>query len=75
MVLASGYRPFIGMLIQGDRPGIYTMLIAGSVIGNVILNAVLIPVLGIYGAAMATACIYMLEVVALIVSGEIDVWD
>jgi len=67
IVLASGYRPFIGMLMQGGRPGIYTILIAGSVIGNVILNAVLIPALGIYGAAVATACIYVLEVVALVV--------
>jgi len=67
VVLASGYRPFIGMLMQGGRPGTYTMLIAGSVIGNVILNACLIPVLGIYGAAVATASIYVLEVVALVV--------
>lgn len=67
IVLASGYRPFIGMLMQGGRPGTYTMLIAGSAIGNVILNASLIPVLGIYGAAVATACVYVLEAVALIV--------
>lgn len=67
VVLASGYRPFIGMLMQGGRPGTYTMMIAGSVIGNVILNACLIPVLGIYGAAVATASIYVIEVVALVV--------
>lgn len=67
IVLASGYRPFIGTLMQGGRPGTYTMLIAGSVIGNVILNVCLIPVLGIYGAATATACIYVLEVVVLVV--------
>lgn len=66
IVLASGYRPFIGMLMQGGRPGTYTVLIAGSVIGNVILNACLIPVLGIYGAAGATAAIYVLEVVTLV---------
>lgn len=67
IILASGYRPFIGMLMQGDRPGRYTMLIAGSVIGNVILNVCLIPVLGIYGAAVATASIYVIEVVVLVV--------
>jgi len=67
IVLASGYRPFIGMLMQGGRPGTYTILIAGSVIGNVILNACLIPALGIYGAATATACIYVLQVVALVI--------
>lgn len=67
IVLASGYRPFIGMLLQGGRPGRYTVLIAGTVMGNVILNVCLIPVLGIYGAAVATACVYVLEVVALVV--------
>ena len=67
IVLASGYRPFIGMLMQGGRPGTYTILIAGSVIGNVILNVCLIPVLGIYGAAVATALIYVLEIVVLVV--------
>lgn len=67
IVLASGYRPFLGVLIQGGRPGTYTILIVGSVVGNVILNAGLIPVLGIYGAAMATASIYILEIVALVV--------
>lgn len=67
IVLASGYRPFIGILMQGGRPGTYTILIAGSVLGNVILNVCLIPVLGIYGAAVATALIYVIEVVALVV--------
>jgi O-antigen/teichoic acid export membrane protein len=67
IVLASGYRPFIGMLMQGGRPGTYTMLIAGSVLGNVILNVCLIPVLGIYGAAVATASVYVLEILALVV--------
>ncbi len=67
IVVASGYRPFIGMLMQGDRPGTYSLLITGSVIGNMILNAFLIPVLGIYGAALATVLIYLIEIMALIV--------
>jgi O-antigen/teichoic acid export membrane protein len=66
IVLAAGYKPFFGILLQGGKPGIYTMLMVGSVIGNVILNACLIPVLGIYGAAAATASIYVMEVVALV---------
>jgi len=66
-ILTAGYSPFLGMLIQGGRPEIYTMLIGGSIAGNIILNACLIPVLGIYGAAVATACIYVLEIAGLTV--------
>ncbi len=67
IVVASGYRPFIGMLMQGDRPGTYSLLLTGSVIGNMILNAFLIPALGMYGAALATASVYVIEILALIV--------
>ena len=67
MVLVSGYRPFMGMLIQGGRPGAFTMLIIGSVIANVLFNGCLIPVFGIWGAAVATASVYVLEIIALVV--------
>ncbi len=66
IVLASSYRPFVGMLIQGGRPGTFTLLVMGSVVGNALLNVLLIPLLGMYGAAIATATIYVLEVLALI---------
>jgi O-antigen/teichoic acid export membrane protein len=61
IVLASIYRPFFSILLLGDRPGTFTLLIGASVLGNVVLNALLIPMLGLYGAAIATACIYILE--------------
>jgi O-antigen/teichoic acid export membrane protein len=62
IVLISGYKPFFATLIQGGRPGMYTLLIAGSVIANIVLNVFLIPILGIYGAAIATVCAYLLEI-------------
>lgn len=67
IVLASTYRPFIGTLLQGGRPGAFTMLIAGTVICNAVLNGFLIPVFGIYGAAAATASVYVLEIIALVI--------
>ena len=61
IVIASGYNPFIALIMQGGRPGTFTLLIAGTVMSNIVLNYCLIPVLGIYGAASATAFVYVLE--------------
>ena len=67
IVLASPYRPFIGTLLQGGRPGAFTMLIAGTLICNAVLTACLISGFGIYGAAVATALVYVLEAMVLVV--------
>lgn len=66
-MLASTYRPFIGTILQGGRPGAFSMLIACSVLTNAVFNGYLIPVFGIYGAAAATASVYVLEILALVV--------
>lgn len=60
-VLNSGYRAFWGILLQGGRPGMHTMLVFMVVVSNVILNAALIPLLAMHGAALATALVYVLE--------------
>ncbi len=65
--LASGYRPFMGVILQGGRPGTYTLLLGASVLGNAALNAALIPVLGIYGAATATGAIYIAEACGVLI--------
>ncbi len=61
IVLNSGFRPFLGILLQGGRPGMHTLLVLLVVGANILLNAMLIPVLGIIGAATATALVYVLE--------------
>lgn len=66
ILLNSGYRPFLGILLQGGRPGMYTILIAVAVGSNIVLNAALIPLLGLSGAATATAAAYVLEAVLLV---------
>lgn len=65
--LNSGYRPFLGVLLQGGRPGMYTVLIAAVVGGNIVLNAVFIPLLHMSGAALATSAAYVLEAVLVVV--------
>lgn len=66
-VIGAGYRPLIALILQGGRPGAFTLLMAGSVAANVLLNLALIPVLGIYGSALATAIVYVLEACAIVV--------
>lgn len=63
----SGFRPFLGILLQGDRPGTYTLLNLGLLLGNGIFNILLIPYLGLYGAALATMFVYIIEAIALVV--------
>ena len=66
-VVISGYNCFIGILIQGGAPGTFTWLMLITVVCNIILNAVLIPFLGIYGAATATAIAYCIQTALAVV--------
>ncbi len=61
LVLSSGYRPFSGIILIGGRPGLYSCFILSLVLGNAALNAVLIPLWGMNGAAAATASVFLLE--------------
>lgn len=62
----SGYRPFLGIFLQGGRPGAYTLIVFTAVAGNVLLNLLLIPPLGIYGAAAATSIMFVGEAVLIV---------
>jgi len=66
ITLNSGYRPFLGIMLQGGKPGTHTFFITAVVGSNVILNAILIPLLGMYGAASATAIVYLFEAVLIV---------
>ncbi|MCD4676628.1 MAG: oligosaccharide flippase family protein [Desulfobacula sp.] len=54
-IFQCSYLPFSGLLVQGGYPGYNSILILLFCITNVILNFLLIPFYGIYGAAFATA--------------------
>lgn len=67
VVLNAGYRPFLGILPQGGRPGTYTLLVAAVVLANLAGNLLLIPRLGMAGAALATAAALVVESVLIAV--------
>jgi O-antigen/teichoic acid export membrane protein len=60
-IIASRFRPFYGILLQGGRPGTHTLVLTALTITVVALNLLLIPILGIYGAALAVVMMYALE--------------
>jgi O-antigen/teichoic acid export membrane protein len=61
MVINSGWKPFAQILLQSGHPGRYTLFITGLMVFNVVLNLLLIPWLGLFGAALTSALTYMLE--------------
>ncbi len=52
--IASGYIPFNNILSMANFPGLNTIYMLSFVIFNIIANVVLIPIMGINGAALGT---------------------
>jgi O-antigen/teichoic acid export membrane protein len=67
IIINAGYRPFTGILMQGGRPGVNTLLIGGLVLGDALLNLYFIPAFEIYGAALVTSLTYTMEAILLII--------
>jgi len=65
MAASSGYFPLRHLLIQTGFPGANTLFTVALVTTNLGLNAVLIPLLGLYGAAVATATSWLAGIVYL----------
>jgi O-antigen/teichoic acid export membrane protein len=65
IVAISGYYPFHQTLLMADLPAWHTLLMSGTVGCNVLFNALLIPRLGIAGAALATGLALAASVVLL----------
>jgi O-antigen/teichoic acid export membrane protein len=61
LMLQSGYLPFHMTLIQAGLPGLHMVFMTAIICTNVILNLLLIPWLGIHGAAIATAGTFVLS--------------
>ena len=59
------YRPFLGIILQGGKPGMHTLLVSILVLSNIVGNILLIPILGMYGAALATASVFILEAILI----------
>lgn len=67
IAINAGYRPFKGILLLGGFPGLQTIFTLSLVVTNIALNALMIPILGMQGAAIATALVYVLEAVLIFV--------
>ncbi len=63
--LVSAYVPFDNLLMVSGYPGYQTLQNLGVVIVNIVLNILLVPVIGILGAAVGTAASYLAGFVAL----------
>ncbi|HNT75864.1 MAG TPA: oligosaccharide flippase family protein [Anaerolineae bacterium] len=66
IVINSGYRPFLGIMLQGGRPEMNTLFVGILVVSNILLNALLIFFWGMYGAAVVNVLLYSLEALLLI---------
>jgi O-antigen/teichoic acid export membrane protein len=65
--LTSGYSPFNDILLIGGLPGWQTGLMLFTVLVNIILGIVLIPLLNLYGAAVAVCSTILIGTIALII--------
>lgn len=66
VTIGAWYRPFKGILIVGGLPGIESLLVFCQMSINIVLNALLIPIIGIYGAAIATMITYLVQTFLLV---------
>ncbi len=65
VLLCAGYIPFAQTLLMAGFPGTHTLYMLLTVLVNVVGNALLIPHLGLVGAAIATAISMFLGVFVL----------
>jgi O-antigen/teichoic acid export membrane protein len=61
----ASYSPFIGIFLQGGRPEVHTFLVGGLAALNAILGIILVPVFGIYGAAISASTINILSALSI----------
>jgi O-antigen/teichoic acid export membrane protein len=66
VVLSAGYLPFQGTLLMAGRPGWHTLFMLLAVLVNAAGNGVLIPRLGLEGAAAATALALLVSALLLV---------
>lgn len=65
LVLSGGFLPFNMFLVQAGMPRAHTLLKVLVLASNVVLNLILIPPFGVWGAALATGASFLLAVVYL----------
>ena len=66
IALNAPFRAFLGIILQGGKPGTFTVFVGLLVLSNVVLNLILISSLGVNGAAIATGSVYLLEAFGIV---------
>jgi O-antigen/teichoic acid export membrane protein len=66
IAITSGFSPLLFVLNQAGRPDLQTALLAMSLVFNLVGNAILISIFGLFGAAVATSFATVLSVPTLI---------
>jgi O-antigen/teichoic acid export membrane protein len=65
IMISAVYRPFQGLFLQAGAPALHTAFVMGLVLLNIVLNLLLIPIWGLYGAALGTGIMFITESVGL----------
>ena len=65
VLVSAGYLPFNMILTQAGKPFQQSLYFSSLVVGNIILNLILIASFGMTGAAIATASVYILNIFIL----------
>ena len=66
IVLIAGYVPFDQILLQGGKPTYHTSMVSIGFSLNVVLNLLLIPLFGLYGAAVSTSLAWVIGAFILV---------
>jgi len=61
-ILSGGYQPFLMFFNQIGKPKIQTIYISFVCFSNIIFNFLLVPLIGVYGAAVGTALSFIFQV-------------
>lgn len=61
----AGFIPMDHLLLQAGMPGRQSAFMGLNVVSNIVFNAILIPVFGVWGAAYATAGAFVFSALAL----------
>lgn len=70
VTVSTVHRSFGGILLQGNKPELYTLMITLLVLGDALSNLGFIPMLGVTGAAIVTAFTYAMEGVYLQIAAK-----
>ena len=62
ITIASGYIPFYNIFSMANKPGFQSIFMIMIFITNIIANAVFIPIMGYYGAALGTSLSYIASI-------------